>query len=182
MPVQLKVKEIMVPIGDYAVTTTDKPLKEAVPELMKIYCQVETGKCTEAGHRTSLVLDTKGELVGILDFKSILKILIPEIAGGVSGKLHALGVSIAFAEADAHDMDQAKQGFRSRVRQNAQTLVKDVMLKIRGTIDSNAGFLDALKMIYRNKITVLPVYEGGKLVGVLRDSDLFLAAANVLIE
>jgi len=28
----------------------------------------------------------------------------------------------------------------------------------------------------------LPVYEEGKLVGVLRDSDLFLAAANVLIE
>jgi CBS domain-containing protein len=56
------------------------------------------------------------------------------------------------------------------------------MLKIRGTIDADAGFLDALKMIYRNKITVLPVYEGGKLVGVLRDSDLFLVAANVLIE
>lgn len=46
MPVQLKVKEMMVPIDDYAVTTADKPLKEAVPELMKIYCQVETGKCT----------------------------------------------------------------------------------------------------------------------------------------
>ena len=113
MPVQLKVKEMMVPIDDYAVTTVDKPLKEAVPELMKIYCQVETGKCTEAGHRSSLVLDDQGELVGILDFKSILKVLIPEIAGGVSGKLHALGVSIAFAEADAHDMDHAKQGFRS---------------------------------------------------------------------
>jgi predicted transcriptional regulator len=37
-------------------------------------------------------------------------------------------------------------------------------------------------MIYRNKITVLPVYEGDKLVGVLRDSELFLAAANVLME
>jgi len=182
MPVQLKVKDMMVPIEDYAVTTADKSLKEAVPELMKIYCQVETGKCTEAGHRTSLVLDAKGELLGILDFKSILKILIPEIAGGVSGKLHALGISIAFAEADAHDMAHAKQGFRARVRQNAQTLVKDVMLKVRGTIDADAGFLDALKMIYRNKITVLPVYEGKKLVGVLRDSDLFLAAANVLME
>ena len=182
MPVKLKVKDMMIPIDDYAVTTTDKPLKEAIPELMKIYCQVETGKCTEAGHRTALVLDAQGELVGILDFKSILKVLIPEIAGGISGKLRALGVSVAFAEADAHDMDQAKQGFRSRVKQNAQTLVKDVMLKIRGTIDANAGFLDALKMIYRNKITILPVYEGGKLVGVLRDSDLFLAAANVLIE
>lgn len=172
----------MVPIGDYAVTTADKPLKEAIPELMQIYCQVETGKCTEAGHRTSLVLDAQGNLAGILDFKSILKVLIPEIAGGISGKLHALGVSIAFAEADAHDMDHAKHGFRSRVRQNAQTRVGDVMLKLRGSIDAEAGFLEALKMIYRNKITVLPVYEGDKLVGVLRDSDLFLVAANVLME
>ena len=182
MPVGLKVKDMMVPIDDYAVTTTDKLLKEAVPELMRIYCQVETGKCTEAGHRTSLVLDGHGKLVGILDFKSILKVLIPEIAGGISGKLQALGISMAFAEAGAHDMDSSKQGFRSRVRQNAQTRVSDVMLKIRGTIDADAGFLDALKMIYRNKVTVLPVFEGEKLVGVLRDSDLFLAAATVLME
>jgi len=182
MPVKLKVKDIMVPIEDYAVTTTDKLLKEAVPELMRIYCQVETGKCTEAGHRTSLVLDEHGKLVGILDFKSILKVLIPEIAGGISGKLQALGISMAFAEADAHDMDSSRQGFRSRVIQNAQTRVGDVMLKLRGTIDADAGFLDALKMIYRNKVTVLPVFEGDKLVGVLRDSDLFLAAATVLME
>jgi CBS domain len=182
MPIQLKVKDIMVPIDEYAVTRVDKTLKEAAPELMRIYCQVETGKCTEAGHRTSLVLDEQGELTGILDFKSILKVLIPEIAGGISGKLQALGVSIAFAEADANDMDQSKHGFRSRVRQNAQTQVGDVMLKIRGTIDADAGFLDALKMIYRNKITILPVYQGEKLVGVLRDSDLFLVAANVLME
>lgn len=106
------------------------------------------------------MLDAKDKLVGILDFKSILKVLMPEITGGISGKLRALNVSIAFAEADAHDMDHAKHGFRSRFRQNAQNHVRDVMLKIRGTIDTDAGFLDALKMIYRNKITVLPVYEG----------------------
>lgn len=182
MPIQMKVKDIMVPIDEYAVTRVDKTLKEAVPELMRIYCQVETGKCTEAGHRTSLVLDTQGKLVGILDFKSILEVLIPEIAGGITGKLYTLGVSIAFAEADAHDIDQAKHGFRSRVRQNARTQVGEVMLKVRGTINADAGFLDALKMIYRNKVTVLPVFEGEKLVGVLRDSDLFLAAANVLME
>ena len=73
MPVQLKVKEMMIPIEDYAVTTAEKSLKEAVPELMKIYCQVETGKCTEAGHRASLVLDAQSELVGILDFKKHLE-------------------------------------------------------------------------------------------------------------
>jgi CBS-domain-containing membrane protein len=182
MPVKLKVKDMMVPIDDYAVTTVDKTLKEAVPKLMKIYCQVETGKCTEAGHRTSLVLDGQGKLVGILDFKSILKVLIPEIAGGISGKLQALGISIAFSEVDAHHMDSSHHGFSSRVRQNAQTKVGDIMLKIRGSISADDRFIDALKMIYRNKVTVLPVFEGDKLVGVLRDSDLFLAAANVLME
>jgi CBS domain-containing protein len=182
MPIQFKAKDIMIPINDYAVSRSDQTLEEAIPELRHIYCQVETGKCTEAGHRTSLVLDGDGNLLGILDFKSILKVLIPEIAGSFSEKLTSLGISIAFAEEDAHDMDSALQGFRSRVRANAQTKVADVMLKIKGSIDGEATCLDALKMIYRNKVTVLPVYENDKLVGVLRDSDLFLIAANVLVE
>ena len=33
MPVKLKVKDMMIPIDDYAVTTTDKPLKEAIPQI-----------------------------------------------------------------------------------------------------------------------------------------------------
>lgn len=91
------------------------------------------------------MLDAKDKLVGILDFKSILKVLMPEITGGISGKLRALNVSIAFAEADAHDMDHAKHGFRSRVRQNAQNHVRDVMLKIRGTMTQTPAFWMRLK-------------------------------------
>jgi hypothetical protein len=33
--------------------------------------------------------------------------------------------------------------------------------------------------MFRNKIIVLPVYEGDTLVGVLRDTDLFLAVTDV---
>ena len=54
------------------------------------------------------------------------------------------------------------------------------MLKTKGTIDADASIMDALKMIYQNKITILPVYEGDKLVGVLRDTDLFLAVSDIL--
>jgi CBS domain-containing protein len=182
MPISKKVKDIVIPLSEYAVTGPDKLLREAVPALRKIYCQVEDGKCTEAGHRTILVLDDSGKLVGILDFKCILKVLIPEIAGGLTAKLEALGVSIAFAQADSSDLDETKLGFRARVIKNAETKVKDVMLKIKGTIDSEAGLLQALKIIYNNKITVLPVYEGDKLIGVVRDSDLFLTVADILTE
>jgi CBS domain-containing protein len=54
------------------------------------------------------------------------------------------------------------------------------MLKLRGHIDTDADIMKALKLMHRNRVTVLPVYEGDKVVGVLRDSDLFLAAANIL--
>ena len=176
-----KVKDLMIPIKDYAVTSPDKTLQEAILEMRKIYCEIETGKCTEAGHRTSLVM-TDGKLVGVINFQCILRSLIPEIAGKLSDKLAALGISIAFAEADAHDLDDAKAGFKERVLQNAKTKVGDIMLKLRGQINADAELMEALKLMYKNKVAVLPVYEGDNVIGVLRDSDMFLATANILAD
>jgi len=182
MPITKKVRDLLVPLSEYAVTGPDKTLREAVPTLRKIYCQVEDGKCTEAGHRNILVVDAAGELVGILDFKCILRVLIPEIAGGLSAKLEALGVSIAFAQAGTPDLDEMRLSFRARVIKNAETRVSDIMLKIRGTIDADADLIDALKLLYQNKITVIPVYDDGRLIGVLRESDLFLVVSESLAE
>lgn len=182
MFLQKKVKDVMTPIRDYATTTRSSTLKDAVQDLRRIYCEVEVGRCTEAGHRTSMVLDEKGNLVGIVDFRSILNVLIPEIAGKLSDRLQSLGLSVAFAEAGATEHDEARLGFEARVRKNAETKVGDIMLKVRGTIESEAPLLDALKLMHRNKITVIPVVDDGKLVGVVRDSDLFLAASAVLTD
>jgi len=176
-----KVKDLMIPIKDYVVTSPEKTLQETILDMRKVYCEVETGKCTEAGHRTGLVM-TDNKLVGIVDFQSIMRALMPEIAGKLSDKLAALGISIAFAEADAHDLDAAKAGFKERVLQNARAKVGDVMLKLRGQIESDAEIMKALKLMYKNKVMVLPVFEGDKVVGVLRDSDLFLATASILSE
>ena len=182
MPTTMKVSDLMVPLSEYAATSQESSLSEAIPNLRKLYCQVEEGRCTQAGHRNILVLDQHSNLMGILSFRSILQVLIPEIAGGLKGKLEAFGVSLAFAQADSSDLDEARAGFRARVIRNAETKVKDVMLKVRGTINANADLMDALKLIYQNKITVLPVYEGEKLVGVIRESDLFLKIADILME
>jgi CBS domain-containing protein len=175
------VKDLLIPLEHSATIHVDKPLREAVAELQTVYCEIESGKCTEAGHRTSLVLDENDQLVGILDFQAILKVLIPEISGSLSQKLQAIGVSIAFAEGDTPHLDESNQKFRERVIKNAETKVSDIMLKLRGknaTIDMT--LVDALKIMYRSKITILPVYENDKLIGILRDSDLFLATASIL--
>jgi CBS domain-containing protein len=180
MPLTRKVRDLLVPLSEYAVTSPDKTLREAVPALRKLYCQVEDGRCTEAGHRNILVIDNAGRLEGILDFKCILKVLIPEVAGSLTERLESAGVSIAFAQADLPELDEARSSFVARVLKNAETKVSDVMLRIRGTIEADADLMEALKLIFKNKITVLPVYDGGKVIGVLRESDLFLAVAEVL--
>jgi CBS domain-containing protein len=181
MFLEKKVRDLMIPVKDYVVISPDKSLQETVLEMRRVYCEVETGKCTEAGHRTGLVM-IDDKLVGIVDFQSIMRALMPEIAGKLSDKLAALGVAIAFAEADAYDPKEANAGFKDRVLQNARTKVGDIMLKLRGHIDADAEIMKALKLMHKNRVTVLPVFEGDKVVGVLRDSDLFLATANILAD
>lgn len=180
MPTQLKARDLMVPLQEYATTRADKTLREAIPVLRKLYCQLEEGKCTQAGHRNILVLDANDELIGILSFRSILQVLVPEVAGGLTSRLESLGVTIAFAQADSPNLDEARASFQARVIKNAQTKVRDIMLKVRGTIDADAELMDALKLMYRNKISVIPVYEEKKLIGVLRESDMFLCVSEIL--
>jgi CBS domain-containing protein len=182
LQIRRKVKDLLIPMAECAVVNVNDPLKEAALRLRTIYCEVETGACTEAGHRTALVVNDAGDVVGILDFKGILGILIPELAGGLTARLQSLSTSIAFAEAGASELDETELQFKARVVKNAQIPIKDVMLKLRGSIDADAELIDALKAIYRNKLVVLPVVENGKTVGIVRDSDLFLAMADILNE
>jgi len=172
----------MVPLKDYAIVSEDKPLKEAVAMLRQVYCEVESGACTEGGHRAILVTGPNEELVGVMDFRCIQRVLIPEIAGSISERLERLGVSVAYAEAGAEDLDEARASFRARVLRNAETRVKDVMLKPKGVIQAENDLHTALKLMHTNRVVVLPVYDNGKLVGVLRDSDLFLAVAATFME
>jgi len=124
-----------------------------------------------------LVVNQKNDLMGILDFRAILRVLIAEVAGGLTEKLRSLQVSIVFAERDIPELDEAHADFVARVR-----MAKDVMLKVRGTIEANATLLDGLKLLFKNKINKLPVYDNGNLVGIVRDTDLFLAVAEILAE
>jgi CBS domain-containing protein len=180
MFVQKRVRDLMIPLERYSVTSPDSTLKDAVLSLRTSYCQLDTGICTEAGPRTVLVVNEKGNLEGILDFRSILGVLIPEVAGGLSKRVASLSASVTFAEADSSSLDDATAGLNARVQRNAGVKVRDMMLKVRGTIQAEASLMDALKLIFKNKVTKLPVFEGDKLVGILRDTDLFLAVGDIL--
>ncbi len=171
----------MVPISEYATTNEDSPLKEAVLKLRKLYCDAETGKCTEAGHRTCLVLDNDFNLVGILDTQSILKTLIPEMSSSISEKLSSLEISVALSEGKTADRQEITANLAERVLLHGEKRVGDMMLKVRGKgLQADDFLVQGLKTMHRLKVTVMPVYQKDVLVGVLRDSDLFLTVTNIL--
>jgi len=58
--------------------------------------------------------------------------------------------------------------------------VKDIMLKVKGTIDADASMEECLRTIVQKKIGVLPVYDADKAVGLIRDTDIFLAITDNL--
>jgi CBS domain-containing protein len=58
--------------------------------------------------------------------------------------------------------------------------VSDIMLKVKGVIDAEADLEEGLQTIVQNKISILPVYDGDKAVGLIRDTDIFLAMTEDL--
>ncbi len=179
MPLNKRLREIMVPVSRYATTNEDVPLKEALLRLREIYCETATGECTEAGHRTCLVFGRDSNLVGIIDFQSILKTLIPEIVGGIGEKLTSLKISVALSEGNTTDRKEITANLTQRVLAHGETRVGDMMLKVRGKgVQADDFLIEGLRAMHRLRVTVMPVYEGNTLVGVLRDSDLFLTLAS----
>ena len=59
-------------------------------------------------------------------------------------------------------------------------MVKDIMLKVKGAIDVSATVEEGLTAIVQKKISILPVYDGDKAVGIVRDTDIFLAITDSL--
>ncbi len=183
MPLKKKIKDIMIPIEKYAVVDPEATLQDAIVNLRGSFCTLEdAGFCDEAGPSTMLVVDQNGKLNGVLDFGSVLRVLVPEVAGRLSEKLAALEVSVVFAQAGAEELDQSREGVAARVIKNAQVKVKEVMLKNLGRLDVNDRLLEALKLMFRKKLTMLPVYDEDRLVGIVRDADLFLEVADIVLQ
>lgn len=182
MPLRKYIKEIMIPIEKYAVIDPESTLQDAVKKLRRSYCRLEEGFCSETGPRTILVVDSSGLLAGIVDFRSLLRVLVPEVAGKLTQRLEFLEVSVVYAEAGVEELAEAREELIARVRKNAQVKVKEIMRKNRAMAKADTTLIEALKLIFSKKLLMLPVYENDRLVGVVRDADLFLAVADMVVD
>ncbi len=164
----------MIPLDDYPVVSVDSTVKEAILMLSESFLAQR-----EKRHRTVLVMGNDHKLVGILDFRRICEALVPHTVDALAEKVDRFGLGATFRESGFDEMSAESAGFNEKVLQEGQLKVNEIMLPIKGTIDIDSGLLNAIRIKCKNKLTILPVYDGGRVVGVLRDVELFLAVAEV---
>jgi len=169
----ITVKELMVPLEEYATVSQEATLREAVLALEKAQMALDPSRHK---HRAILVLDESGKVVSKITMKNILVALEPNY-----GKVEGMGV----LERSGYSPDL----IRSMLEDNALWTEPLQFVRERATklkvgdfiqapsegeyIDDNATLGEAIHQLVVYPYHSLLVTSGDEVVGILRLSDVF---------
>ncbi|HZK86278.1 MAG TPA: CBS domain-containing protein [Desulfosporosinus sp.] len=155
MPGTKKVNTLMVPVSEYPVVYDTDTLKDAINAL-KNYI----GENKE--HRSMIVLTregTKEKLAGILTVRDILN--------AIKAK------NMSYDGAEAFNMSWSRFYHKSSLCISCTTKVADAIRPlVTDFVQSEQDVSDAIGIMMTKKINILPVFEGEKLVGIIRAIDV----------
>ncbi|MCF8023948.1 MAG: CBS domain-containing protein [Desulfobacteraceae bacterium] len=184
---QITVREIMVPLKEYATIHQDSTLFEAVMALEK--AQEEYSRADRKYlHRAILVYDDKERIVGKLSQLDILRSLEPkykQAAAGDSGHITASGFSQEFmrnmvrqfALWDKPMMDLCKKATRMKAKNCMYVPQEGEYVKEGDSLD-----LAIHQLVMGHHQSLLATDRRGKIVGILRLTDVFKQIVDAMKE
>ena len=178
------VKDLMVPLSEYATVSEDATLYDAVLSLERAQEKFED-KHTRYLHRAILVLDKDDLVVGKLSQLDVLSSLEPkynEISQGEG--LHRYGFTKQFTKSILEDYHLFAGPLEDICRKAGEQNVKTFMkTPTEGEYISEEASLDVAihQLIIGNHQSLL-VTRDEKIVGILRQTDVFAAVFHVMKE
>lgn len=177
-----KVKDLMVPLSEYATVSEDATLYEAILALEKAQ---EDFDHTKYRHRAILVFDKDEKVIGKLSQLDALRALEPkyeEIGRGEG--LHRYGISKKFMDTMLEKFGLFERPFSEICAKASVKNVKRFMSSfsegehVRGddTMDT------AIHQFVLSNQQSLLVVEGGEIVGILRLTDVFAAVFHIMMK
>ena len=125
----------------------------------------------ETGHRSILVKDADQEIKGILTIRDLLETLMPVY---LSVPKPSLADSIEYSPMFWNGM------FTTGIRDVKNKCISDVMSPSPITIDGRSNLMEAAFLMLHNNERRLLVKLFDKVVGVIREQDLFFAMEKIL--
>ena len=165
------VKDLMVPLDDYAVISRESTLLDAIIALDQAQKNLPAGR---QPYRAVLVVDDKKKVVGKIGQLAFLKALEPKynMLGDLS-RLSRAGLSSTFISSMMENFQFFQENLNDLCRRAIYIKAKDVMHPITESIEENASLHEAIHKIIMHQTLSLLVTRSDRMVGLLRLSDLF---------
>jgi CBS domain-containing protein len=183
-----KVKDLMVPLAEYATVPETATLLEAVKALKK--AQAAFGKQRDR-HRAILVIDANNHIVGKLSQHDVLEALEPNYKEmrkqSEDGAIHRLGLSDTFFQKTLEQYHLWENALEGLCRKAIDLKVKRVMYAPdKGEFVKQSATMD--EAIHRliigrhHSLLVTADRDPREIVGVLRLSDVFEVVGDSMLE
>jgi CBS domain-containing protein len=178
------VKDLMVPLSEYATVTEDATLYEAVLSLEEAQEKFED-KHTRYRHRAILILDKDGNVVGKISQLDVLRALEPKYQEMIQGEgLYRFGFTKEFMKSLIEDYHLFANPLDDICRKAGEQNVKEFMYTpTEGEYVSEDASLDvAIHQFIMEHHQSLLVTRDEKIVGILRLIDVFAAVFHKMKE
>ncbi|MFH1765405.1 MAG: CBS domain-containing protein [Gemmatimonadota bacterium] len=168
----MKVREMMVPLENYATVSEDATMFDAVVALEKAQREFDQSRYR---HRAILVFDDRKAIVGKVSQLDLLKALEPKFNKVLdTGAISRTGVSLSYIESLSRKGLSGKP-LDDLCRKAGDLSVKDFMYAPREGefIEEDADLDEAVRRLVGGQHHSLLVTREGEIVGVLRLTDVF---------
>ena len=168
-----RAKDIMIPIEDYTTIDPESTVREGIERLKRSFeGALSTSRVMETGHRSIMVLDGKGEMVGILSIVDLIKALQPSY--------------ISFPKPSTADSLHYSPIFWSglftlQATNLATKKIRDIMSAAPKTIDEETNLMEIANLMSSENIRRMVVSRKGKVVGVVREQEIFFELTNIIV-
>ncbi len=178
---EIRVKDVMVPLDEFSAVAADGTLYDAIVELDAARARPPKGK---SEHRSLLVIDGNGKVVGKLTYVNILQGLEPKYSeiGDVAG-IGRFGLSSEFVTFMRKHFGLWKGSFRDLCQKALGAKVKDIA-DVAGPdllIDEGRPIADAVHQLMVGRDVSLFVTRNDEIIGILRLIDAFDVMAQEIM-
>jgi CBS domain-containing protein len=182
----LFVKDLMIPLAEYATVSKDATLRDAVLALEE--AQKSFRKDAAYKHRAILVYDENRKVVGKVSQIDILRALEPKyeqmMDKNPKTSLARFGFGRQFQKTLLDQFKLWDKPLRDICKRANEIFVKDFMYTPgEGEyVDENSGLNEAINQLVMGHHQSLIVTRGKEIVGILRLTDVFMAVHDEIVS
>jgi CBS-domain-containing membrane protein len=159
-------KDLMIPLEDYPHIPYWFTLRQAMAIVREAVLKFEG----QFEPRAVLVFDEKYQLLGILTLRDIIKGLEPKFLHETSLIKADPGLAVLLGEF-----------FGPRMMEQSHRPVSEVMSPIKETVNADEPIIKPLYFMIKENLGLIPVMEAGRVMGILRLSDLFAEISRIVL-